>query len=343
MSTSSLKVAIIGAGFAGLSLAWNLLSSSDKVFCTIFDERGVGKGASGIASGLLHPFPAAATKYSFMGQEAMHHTMELLQVAQRYSEEKIADFSGILKLALEDDEKKSYSALTRRYEGLRWLETGELRKKVGFIKPCPALFIENGITVFCEKYLKALWLACQDKKAELKIQAIQHFSQLDEYDVKIMCSGQSIRMIAPELKLQCIKGQILTCKAPYPLTSRSIIAKGYIAITSDPLIYHIGSTYEHHYKEEAPSLEVAKKLIFEQCLCYTDIVRELKVLECRAGIRVSNPKTHLPIIKKYSTREYAVTALGSRGLLYHGLIGKQLSESILSGEERRISREFFLS
>ena len=342
MSRDSLKVAIVGAGFAGLSLAWHLLSCPE-VSCTIFDDKGIGKGASGIASGLLHPFPAAATKYSFMGQEAMHCSIELLKVAQRYSKEKVADFSGILKLACDDEEKKSYSALTRRYEGVRWLETGLMRKEVSFIKPCPALLIENGITVFCEKYLKGLWLACQDKKAELKLQAIQQLSHIDEYDIKVMCSGQFIRVFDPQLKLQCIKGQILTCKAPYPLTSRSIIAKGYIAITSDPFIYQIGSTYEHHYKEEAPSIEIAKKLIFEQCSTYTDIVKELKVLECKAGVRIANPKTHLPIIKKYSSREYAITALGSRGLLYHGLVGKQLAQSILSGEEGRISREFFLS
>lgn len=339
-----MKIAIVGAGFAGLSLAWHLLAFSDKTYCTIFDDKGIGKGASGVASGLLHPFPAAATRYSFMGHEAMHHSLKLLAAAQFCNEEKIADFSGILKLALDDEEKISYSTLTTSYERVRWIETEELKKQIGFIKPCPALLIENGVTVFCDRYLNALWLACrqfQGERAELKLQSINSFSELEGYDVKILCCGQSIRKIDPQLKLQFVKGQILTCKAPYPLTSRSLIAKGYIAITADPLVYHIGSSYEHHYKEEAPSLEIAKQLILQQCLSYTDIVKDLKICDCRAGIRVSNSKKHLPIIKKYSSTDYAITAFGSRGLLYHGLIGKQLAANILFGE--RISSEFFLS
>jgi glycine/D-amino acid oxidase-like deaminating enzyme len=341
MKNSSLKVAIIGGGFAGLSITWHLASSG--IPCTLFDEKGIGQGASGIASGLLHPFPGAATHYSFMGQEAMHHSLKLLKIAQSYSKEKVADFSGILKLALDNEDKRNYSALTERYERLKWLETDHLKKEVNFINPCPSLLVENGVTVFCEKYLKSLWLACQDKKAQLSLEEIRHISDLDEYDIKIICSGRSIGTFDKTLKLQFIKGQILTCKAPYPLTSKSIIAKGYIAITSDPLIYHFGSTYEHHYKEEGPCVEIAKKLIFEHCSSYTDIAKHLEVLECKAGVRVSNSKTHLPIIKRYSRGEYAITALGSRGLLYHGLIGKQLAECILSGEEQRISREFFLS
>jgi glycine/D-amino acid oxidase-like deaminating enzyme len=339
----SLKVAIIGAGFAGLSLAWHLLSLNEKFSCTLFDEKGIGQGASGIASGLLHPFPGASTHYSFKGNEAMHESILLLKAAMQHSQEMLADFSGILKLALDDEDKRQYSQLIQEHERLSWLQVTQVKKELPYMKPCPALNIEQGVTVFCERYLGALWRACEANKAELKQQRIQHFSELKNYDVKILCAGSSIRQFDPTLKLQAIKGQILTCKVPYPLSSRSLIAKGYLAITPDPLVYHLGSTYEHHYKEEIPCMETAKALLFEKGLAYIKDMRDFQVLECRAAVRIANPKTHLPLIKKYSESEYAVTGLGSRGLLYHGLIGKQLAESIFYQDERRISREFFLS
>ncbi|HRD55095.1 MAG TPA: FAD-dependent oxidoreductase, partial [Parachlamydiaceae bacterium] len=50
-----MKIAIIGAGFAGLATAWHLLQHQDKIplEVTIFDSSGFGGGASGIAAGLL--------------------------------------------------------------------------------------------------------------------------------------------------------------------------------------------------------------------------------------------------------------------------------------------------
>lgn len=50
-----MNIAIIGAGFSGLALAYFLLQSSAHV--TLFDAVGIGGGASGIATGLLHPYP----------------------------------------------------------------------------------------------------------------------------------------------------------------------------------------------------------------------------------------------------------------------------------------------
>lgn len=54
-----LKFAVLGAGFAGLSVVWNLLqhTSKDSRICIdIYDETGIGGGASGISGGLLHPY-----------------------------------------------------------------------------------------------------------------------------------------------------------------------------------------------------------------------------------------------------------------------------------------------
>ncbi|XP_039164619.1 uncharacterized protein LOC120291399 [Eucalyptus grandis] len=54
-----LRYAVLGAGFAGLSVAWHLLRHSPEKLhlrIDIYDESGIGGGASGIAGGLLHPY-----------------------------------------------------------------------------------------------------------------------------------------------------------------------------------------------------------------------------------------------------------------------------------------------
>ena len=53
------KLAVIGAGFAGLAVAWHLLAAatpSKPLHVEVFDVHGIAGGASGAAAGLLHPF-----------------------------------------------------------------------------------------------------------------------------------------------------------------------------------------------------------------------------------------------------------------------------------------------
>ena len=55
---------------------------------------------------------------------------------------------------------------------------------------------------------------------------------------------------------------------------------------------------------------------------------DLTIEGCKAGIRVCRRGDYLPYIEKISKRVYAITAMGSRGLLYHAYYGKQLAEEI---------------
>ena len=42
----------------------------------------------------------------------------------------------------------------------------------------------------------------------------------------------------------------------------------------------------------------------------------------RAGIRVKNPAHYFPILERIDPKTWVVTALGSRGLLYHAYLEK---------------------
>ena len=53
---------------------------------------------------------------------------------------------------------------------------------------------------------------------------------------------------------------------------------------------------------------------------------ETEVLDCRAGIRVTNPAHYFPILEQINPKTWVMTAFGSRGLLYHAYFGKQMAE-----------------
>lgn len=80
-----LRYAVLGAGFAGLSVAWHLLKHSprdSRVSVDIYDENGVGGGASGVSGGLLHPY-SPKVKLLWRGAEFWKESMDLLRSAEQ--------------------------------------------------------------------------------------------------------------------------------------------------------------------------------------------------------------------------------------------------------------------
>ena len=83
------NVAVIGAGFAGLSCAYNLIKSggnNDGVRVTLFASEQAGSGgASSVAAGLLHQRTPKGFKMPF-GSSGYEKTLELLQKCQKIEE-----------------------------------------------------------------------------------------------------------------------------------------------------------------------------------------------------------------------------------------------------------------
>ena len=99
------KIAIIGAGFAGLATAYFLAKLGFQI--TVFHQTTPASRASMIAAGLLHPFPSMQTKLSHEALAALHAAIELLNEIQTNSSELLFNKTGLLKLALNDDQKKA--------------------------------------------------------------------------------------------------------------------------------------------------------------------------------------------------------------------------------------------
>lgn len=319
------KIAIVGAGFSGLGAAYHLLKRGGMV--TLFDVKGVGGGASGVASGLLHPYPGESARPSWMGQEGMEETRTLLRLVGN----KVYKESGILKVAVTPKQENAFQKLAKRYEDVEWWDAEKCHAFVQGSHFLPGVFVKSGITVHARLYLKGLWGVCETLGATLEKRHVS-LSDLGEFDVVILAAGAGVGAFktGENLGLRFNKGQILVCKKPkYFSLESSLIGKGYLAFSENKDKCYVGSTYERDYITKEPCLGTATELIFKQISQFLPSYGSFHVEECRSEMRVVSPHGYHPIAKKVGENLYVMTAMGSRGLLYHALLGKQLAQEIL--------------
>ena len=330
--------AIVGAGFAGLSLAYKLAKKGRRV--DLYHKDPIGIGASGVASGLLHPFPAQAASLSYRGLEGLHHSLVLLNEMQSFSSDPLYLASGILKLATEDEQKKSYAQISLKYESLEFCPREKVKRIASEYLSDPGLYIKNGCTVFCKEYLLALKKGCDSLGVNFIQKKIESKEELSGYDNTIFCVGAGISILDDKAKVKLVKGQILTIRTQIPITKMSLVSKGYITLTNNPLIYHVGSSYEHKFLDDQPDLELASELILPPFFKILPEIEQGEILRVDAGVRVMNPKNYIPFIKKYSFDTFAIIGLGSRGLLYHAMLAEILSEELIHKRDDQ-NRDFF--
>ncbi|MDP1880894.1 MAG: FAD-dependent oxidoreductase [Parachlamydiaceae bacterium] len=327
-----MKVAIVGAGFCGLAVAWNLLKRFPDVTVTLYDKNGIGGGASGIAAGLLHPFSGAHAKLNRKGFEGIEETKQLLNIASDALNEPVISVNkGILRLALTQLQEGDFKFCAKNHPNeTAWLDSDECQKLIPQCTAVPGLWIKDGITVHCLKYLNGLWKACEKKGAQLVIQSIENLQVLNTFDQIILTIGSGFKYL-PELKLPLtfVKGQVLELQWPldipplnYPINSNT-----YIAMKEGNQSCFVGATYERDFSHEFEDIEIAKNELLSKAIELYPPLKDSQILKSYAGVRVSTPN-HLPIIKEISPNQWILTGMGSKGLLYHALYAKELVDNL---------------
>ncbi|PIN11374.1 D-amino-acid oxidase [Handroanthus impetiginosus] len=233
VSRRPLRYAVLGAGFAGLSVAWNLLQhgSKESHLCVdIYDEVGVGGGASGVAGGLLHPY-SPKVKLLWHGAEFWKESLNLLNVAE----------GALLKLANEgkcETLGNVESPIVRRRGILRpvvnlknmriMTENAQNCLTSCRIEPIHedaarnlipnisvplnlAFYMPEALNINAQSYLQGLYLACENlandisnmgyvrRELSFHKKSIQSLQELaGEYDAVIICFGTRAGFL-PEL------------------------------------------------------------------------------------------------------------------------------------------------
>jgi glycine/D-amino acid oxidase-like deaminating enzyme len=309
-----MKIAVIGAGLSGLAVSYFLLQSS-KCSVTLFDAKGIGGGASGVSSGLLHPYPAADGKRSFRADFALKETKDLLEKVQPFSLKPLFITEGILRKVWSEDQKLRFFSHIENYNDVEHYKED-------------LFFIRSALIIDVPHYLEALWAACSDLGAQFEIKKIDALDMLKDYDQIIIAAGWGVREFkeCAHLRLQYVKGQKLICKTSAKIPY-SLMSKKYLTKLEIPNHYEVGSTYERGFTDDLPCLESALKDLQS---AKEEFLPEGEVVECRAGVRVARKEGYHPIAEKLTNSCHVLTGMGSRGLLYHAYFGKLLAQALIA-------------
>lgn len=308
------SAAIIGAGMCGLACAWHL---SERFQVVVFDKQGVGGGASGMASGLMHPYPGEQARRSRDAEAGIAATEELLQVAEKALSRPVADRTGILRRATTEAQRKQLMAHAKEYADILPFEDGNF-------------FIKAGVVVDMQSYLAGLWQACCERGAVLYPSSVESLEQLKDFDLIVIAAGAGITHFeqCSSFRLKKIKGQILKCKKKSSLPNQALIGKGYLTVADGH--FHFGATYEREFLDDLPDLEQALKELQPKYEQLAQTTERLEPIEVKAGVRIAHLHDYYPVTVQIDQRTYAITAMGSRGLLYHALLAKRLCTLIFS-------------
>ena len=309
-----MKIAIIGAGFVGLAVAWHLLEKGGNEV-VLFDPKGVGGGASGVATGLMHPYVGEGARRSDLSDEGLRATHALLDLSEQTLGIPVCSRGGILRIAQSEKQLKQLRAHVNEYGDVEEISPGHF-------------LITSGVTVYCRRYLEGLMAAIEKKGGRLVQEAVTGSQSLSEFDRIVIAAGAGIRGFTEcsLLPVNFVKGQILRCKVPIARApfERSIIGKGSVGMSEDPSYCYLGATYEKGVVTDFPDIEVAKAQLLPKISRFFPEAGSLEMEGCWAGIRVTKRGHYFPVIAEVRTGVWVITGLGSRGLLYHGYIASQL-------------------
>ncbi|CAL9222686.1 unnamed protein product [Arabidopsis halleri] len=298
-----LRYAVLGAGFAGISVAWHLLKDSPKelrLSVDVYDEVGIGGGASGVSGGLLHPYSPKG-KLLWHGAECWRECLELLNVAETAasssypatengdSSESFRNFMvrrrGILRPATNAKTLDLMSDNARNCLASCVVETID---KDGARNLVPNLYLPlncafyfpGAMNVNPQRYLQALFLACQNsaraslgrKNITLVKKSISDVLELEgEYDAVVICLGSKVDFLprlTGKLPLRTCRGVIThmqlheSARGSYPDGGPSILSDAWLAVQG-PRNLHMGSTWEwqsRNYSSDVPAEEASRAL-----------------------------------------------------------------------------------
>ena len=199
------KIAVLGAGIIGLSIAYKLLKLNHQISVTVFEkEDDIGKHQSGKNSGVLHcglyyePGSLKA-KLAVNGIREMTNFCKLHDIAH--------DICGKVVIASDKREGELLDKLYQRgikngLKGLRFLDAKELKKREPFVKAFKALLVpEEGIVDF-NGVMRKLIIEIKEMGGQISFNStIVSFNSIDNkvelktnntfdyFDLVINCTG----------------------------------------------------------------------------------------------------------------------------------------------------------
>ncbi|KAL4181415.1 hypothetical protein AMTRI_Chr12g237140 [Amborella trichopoda] len=385
---------VVGKDHIGFSLRRKIEQSARELsLCIdIYDELGIGGGASGVAGGLLHPYSPKA-KLLWKGAQCWEEAMVMLSIAEAAKDEGsfAQDLKDLVSQHIFDGPivwkrgiikpitaMKSIDIMKKNIQDclpscpLELLDSFAIQKILpGLSAPSGfAIYMPKAVNVHPERYLQALFLACNKlvkdlsavgysgKQVNFYKQTVHSLQEISgEYSAVVICLGARSESL-PELKgvlpLRMCRGVVAHLDLPgnmsggeYKDSDPSILADAWLAVRG-PRSLAMGSTWQwgsRNYSRTLSSDEESSamhELLSKASILYPDI-RNWSCESASAGLRAMPPLTtlgSLPLLGSVDNlvghnsggggRYWFMGGLGARGLLYHGWLGKLMAQAVLS-------------
>lgn len=345
-----MKIAIVGAGLSGLATAFHLLyRTQGSLSIDIFDPLPIGQGTAGAAGGLLHPYPGKEAKRFPQAEDKLNSTHRLIMEASKNLNRSVILSKGILRPAISEAQIANFKKCADENPAdTEWWPKEKVEASVPFVpltdERMGGLYIKSGLTIDMPSYIEGLWQTL----ARLSVTFHQKRfmaseKELTHYDYVLYAMGPAI-ITLPGLEgvpISPVKGQILILKWPKELRHPpcSLVGDGYLIVREDNVCF-AGSTHEHHFTTLGPDIETAKAEILRKVSTFFPKINELEITGVKVGIRASRKGTKIPLMGKISKKEWFITGLGGKGLLYHAWLGEILAEAILTDNPSVIPKEY---
>lgn len=283
----------------------------------LFDEAGIGGGASGVSGGLLHPYTPKG-KLLWKGNEGWTAALNLLAAAEEAAARKpIAWRRGILRPLVAEKHIKDARKLAGG-DGIRCLERPEARAMVPGLELPElglGLHIPAGINLHPRSYLDALWLACESfaHNAGAGTRATvfkQHVSSLAElagegYEAVVVCTGSKAVLLpelAGKLPLAMCRGVVAHLELPeeyeeYPSQAPNLLSHTWLAVQGARTMV-LGATKDWNSGPECGGVSAEEEALVQEELVqraaqFYPLIKQWQVKSLRAGVRAMPPRTPL--------------------------------------------------
>lgn len=296
----------------------------------LFDEAGIGGGASGVSGGLLHPYTPKG-KLLWKGSEGWQAALSLLAAAEeaaalhRRDSKPIAWRRGILRPLVAEKHIKDARRLGggdglsgTELAGIRCLERPLAQAMVpGLELPENGLglYIPGGINLHPRSYLDALWLACEDfahnagggTRAALVNQRVSSLAEVSRegYEAVVVCTGSKAVLLpelAGKLPLSMCHGVVAHLELPseyeeYDSQAPNLLTHTWLAIQGAREMV-LGATKDWNSGAECGDVSMEEGILVQDELLqraaqFYPLIKQWEVKSLRAGVRAMPPRTPL--------------------------------------------------
>lgn len=353
MSTQTRRVAVVGGGVIGLSVAWRAAAGGHAV--TLFDPEP-GRGASWVAGGMLAPVTEAwpgEEAVLELGEESLRRWPEFAATLASEASDPGLSTAGTVVAASDHGDVAQLDVLARYlYRVGREAEPvrgRELRRRVpGLASSLRAgLVVPGDLAVDNRRLLDALQQACdhrgvdvvRERAETIRADAVVTPSGEHAADVVVLAAGARTALLHEELRDQIrpLKGEIIRLRArrsslpPPTVTVRAVVqSRPIYLVPREGGEVVVGATQYEAGFDETVAAGGVRTLLEAAELVYPSLA-EYELAEVAAGLRAASAD-NLPLIGPLSDGVLVASGHYRNGLLHAPLTADAVLALLDGGE-----------